>query len=72
MSFKSLRGSVSQARLAELSGLSLSTIHRVEAGNRVSYASLQALAATFAILMTIFRVGRGRSAVVEPTRVDPL
>ncbi len=49
MSFRSLRASklLSQDRLAELSGLSLRTIQRLEAGHRVSYASLRALAATF-------------------------
>jgi transcriptional regulator with XRE-family HTH domain len=48
MTFKSLRERqlLSQERLAELSGLSLRTIQRVEAGYRVSYASLRALAAT--------------------------
>jgi transcriptional regulator with XRE-family HTH domain len=48
MSFKSLRDRklLSQERLAELSGLSLRTIQRAEAGHRVSYASLRALAAT--------------------------
>jgi transcriptional regulator with XRE-family HTH domain len=49
MSFRSLRESrlFSQEQLAERSGLSLRTIQRVEAGHRVSYASLRALAATF-------------------------
>jgi transcriptional regulator with XRE-family HTH domain len=49
MSFRSLRESrlFSQELLAEKSGLSLRTIQRVEAGHRVSYASLRALAATF-------------------------
>lgn len=49
MSFRSLRESrrFSQEQLAEQSGLSLRTIQRVEAGHRVSYASLRALAATF-------------------------
>jgi transcriptional regulator with XRE-family HTH domain len=51
MSFRSLREQklLSQERLAEISGLSLRTIQRVEAGHRVSYASLRALAATFEI-----------------------
>jgi transcriptional regulator with XRE-family HTH domain len=40
---------LSQEHLAELSGLSLRTIQRVESGHRVSYASLRALAAAFAI-----------------------
>jgi len=38
---------ISQEQLAEASRLSLRTIQRVEAGHRVSYASLRALAATF-------------------------
>jgi transcriptional regulator with XRE-family HTH domain len=40
---------LSQERLAEISGLSLRTIQRVEAGHRVGYASLRVLAATFNI-----------------------
>lgn len=40
---------ISQEQLAEASHLSLRTIQRVEAGHRVSYASLRALAATFGI-----------------------
>jgi transcriptional regulator with XRE-family HTH domain len=49
MSIRTLRESkqLSQERLAELSGLSLRTIQRVEAGHRISYASLRVLAATF-------------------------
>lgn len=49
MSFRSLRERrlLSQEQLAEKSGLSLRTIQRVEAGHRVSYVSLRALAATF-------------------------
>lgn len=39
----------SQEQLAELSGLSLRTIQRVESGHRVSYASLRALAGAFDI-----------------------
>lgn len=48
MTFRPLRERklLSQERLAESSGLSLRTIQRVEAGHRVSYASLRALAAT--------------------------
>lgn len=38
---------LSQEQLAEASALSLRTIQRVEAGHRVGYASLRALAATF-------------------------
>lgn len=40
---------ISQEQLAEAAGLSLRTIQRVEAGHRVSYASLRTLAATFEI-----------------------
>ena len=38
---------ISQEQLAEKTQLSLRTIQRVEAGHRVSYASLRALAVTF-------------------------
>jgi transcriptional regulator with XRE-family HTH domain len=38
---------LSQEQLAESSGLSLRTVQRVEAGHRVSYASLRALADVF-------------------------
>lgn len=40
---------MSQEELAEAAHLSLRTIQRVEAGHRVSYASLRSLAATFDI-----------------------
>ena len=40
---------ISQEELAEMSGLSLRTIQRVEAGHRVSYSSLRALAKVFDI-----------------------
>ena len=40
---------ISQEALAEMSGLSLRTIQRVEAGHRVSYSSLRALAKTFSV-----------------------
>lgn len=38
---------ISQEQLAEKAQLSLRTIQRIEAGHRVSYASLRALAVTF-------------------------
>lgn len=49
MTFRVLRERrlLSQERLAESSGLSLRTIQRAEAGHRVGYASLRALAAAF-------------------------
>jgi transcriptional regulator with XRE-family HTH domain len=40
---------LSQERLADMSGLSLRTIQRLEAGHRVSYSSLRALAITLEI-----------------------
>ena len=40
---------LSQERLADATGLSLRTIQRVEAGHRVGYASMRALAAHFQI-----------------------
>jgi transcriptional regulator with XRE-family HTH domain len=51
MNLRSLRERklFSQERLAEISGLSLRTIQRLEAGHRVSYASLRSLAATLEI-----------------------
>lgn len=42
-----LERGISQEQLAEAASLSLRTIQRVEAGHRVSYASLRALATTF-------------------------
>ena len=47
MSFRSWRKRMllSQERVAEMSGLSLRTVQRLEAGHRVSYASLRTLAA---------------------------
>ncbi len=49
MTFRSLRERrlLSQEKLAEMSGLSLRTIQRAEAGHRVGYASLRALAIAF-------------------------
>lgn len=51
MSFGSIRERklLSQEALADKSGLSLRTIQRLEAGHRVSYASLRALAAALAM-----------------------
>ena len=40
---------LSQEQLAETAGLSLRTIQRVEAGHRISYASLRALADVFEV-----------------------
>ena len=49
MSFRSWRGKklLSQERVAEMSGLS--PVQRLEAGHRVSYASLRALATAFVV-----------------------
>jgi len=46
MSFKTLREKhlLSQEKLSEISGLGLRTVQRLEAGHRVSYASLRTLA----------------------------
>jgi transcriptional regulator with XRE-family HTH domain len=51
MSFRAWRERqlLSQERIAEMSGLSLRTVQRLEAGYRVSYASLRALAVAFRI-----------------------
>lgn len=38
---------LSQERVADMSGLSVRTVQRLEAGHRVSYATLRALAAAF-------------------------
>lgn len=43
------RSLLSQEQLADSSGLSLRTIQRVEAGHRISYASLRALANVFGV-----------------------
>lgn len=49
MSFRSWRErqKLAQEKVAQISGLSLRTVQRLEAGHRVSYASLRALAAAF-------------------------
>jgi transcriptional regulator with XRE-family HTH domain len=51
MSFRSWRERklLSQEKVAQMSGLSLGTVQRLEAGHRVIYASLRALAVTFEI-----------------------
>jgi transcriptional regulator with XRE-family HTH domain len=51
MSFRSWREKklLSQERVAEMSGLSLRTVQRLEAGHRVSYASIRALATAFGV-----------------------
>lgn len=46
---------LSQEYLAEAARLSLRTIQRVEAGHRVSYASLRALAATFDVNVDLLK-----------------
>ncbi len=49
MSFRALREKklLSQEKVADMSGLSLRTVQRLEAGHRVSYSSLRALATAF-------------------------
>lgn len=56
MSFTALRESrqLSQEMLAQVSGLSRRTIQRLEAGHRVSYASLRALAVALDINVDAF------------------
>lgn len=51
MSFRSWRERrlLSQEKVADMSGLSLRTVQRLEAGHRVSYASLRALAVAFQV-----------------------
>lgn len=67
MSFRSIREQkfLSQEKVAESSGLSLRTIQRVEAGHRVSYASLRALAG--ALEMDVDRLERELYAVKTAT-----
>jgi transcriptional regulator with XRE-family HTH domain len=67
MSFKSWREKklLSQERVAEMSGLSLRTVQRLEAGHRVSYATLRALAATYEVDVDLLE--REFYAVNKPT-----
>lgn len=67
MSFRSMRERrlLSQERVAEMSGLSLRTVQRLEAGHRVSYASLRTLAVTFE--MNVDLLERELYAMKQPT-----
>jgi len=67
VSFRSIREQkfLSQEKAAELSGLSLRTIQRLDAGHRVSYASLRALAAS--LEMDVDRLERELYAVKTST-----
>jgi transcriptional regulator with XRE-family HTH domain len=67
MSFRSWRERMllSQERVAEMSGLSLRTVQRLEAGHRVSYASLRALAVAFKTDVDLLE--REYYAVNQPT-----
>ena len=67
MSFRSWRERklLSQEKVAEMSGLSLRTVQRLEAGHRVSYASLRALATAFATDVDLLE--RELYAVNKPT-----
>jgi transcriptional regulator with XRE-family HTH domain len=56
---------LSQERVAEISGLSLRTVQRLEAGHRVSYATLRALATAFKIDVDLLE--REFYAVKQPT-----
>jgi transcriptional regulator with XRE-family HTH domain len=56
---------LSQERVAEMSGLSLRTVQRLEAGHRVSYASLRALAVAFKADVDLLE--REYYAVNQPT-----
>jgi len=67
MTFRSMREHkhLSQERLAEMSGQSLRRIQRLEAGHRVSYASLRALAVT--LEMDVDQLERELYAMNQPT-----
>jgi transcriptional regulator with XRE-family HTH domain len=56
---------LSQERVAEMSGLSVRTVQRLEAGHRVSYATLRALATAFKIDADVLE--REFYAVNQPT-----
>jgi transcriptional regulator with XRE-family HTH domain len=68
MSFKSIRDQrhLSQEKIADMSGLSLRTIQRLEAGHRVSYASLRALAVPLAMDVDLLEQVAERLAVCAP------
>lgn len=67
MSFKTLREKhlLSQEKLSEISGLGLRTVQRLEAGHRVSFASLRALAV--ALKMDVDVLERELYAMKTPT-----
>ncbi|MBD9478842.1 helix-turn-helix transcriptional regulator [Pseudoxanthomonas sp. PXM02] len=67
MSFKTLREKhlLSQEKVSEISGLGLRTVQRLEAGHRVSYASLRALA--LALKMDVDVLERALYAMNTPT-----
>jgi transcriptional regulator with XRE-family HTH domain len=75
MSFASIRERrlLSQEALAEQSGLSLRTIQRLEAGHRVSYASLRAVATALAMDVDalereVYAMNKGSEDFVEVPR----
>ncbi len=70
MSFKTLREKhlLSQEKLSEMSGLGLRTIQRLEAGHRVSYVSLRALA--LAMKMDVDVLERALYAMETATEED--
>jgi transcriptional regulator with XRE-family HTH domain len=67
VSFRSWRERMrlSQERVAEMSGLSVRTVQRLETGHRVSYASLRALATAFRAEVDLLE--REFYAVNQPT-----
>jgi transcriptional regulator with XRE-family HTH domain len=48
---------LSQERVAEMSGLSLRTVQRLEAGHRVSYATLRTITAEYAFMFGVGILG---------------
>ena len=56
----------SQEQVAELSGLNLRTIQRLESGTKVSTESLRALAAVFEVPAQSLLLGRGAGPARHP------